>query len=117
MLPTLVAGVFTARLLATGVAYMGVYGDNRLPVFLTDGTIQALSTYPPMTLTFPANIAYEIMAYRCAADFKRKNGADATALLARSEELWGRFSSQKHADDYKPERIQNARYGSNSLWG
>jgi hypothetical protein len=117
MLPTLVAGVYTTIRLATGVAYMGIYGDNRLPLFMTDGTIQALSTYPPVDLVFPQNITYEIMAYRCAADFKRKNGADATALLARSEELWTRFSSQKHADDYRPERIQNARYGSNSLWG
>lgn|SRR5512133_699601 len=117
MLPTLVAGVYTTVLLAQNVAYMGVYGDNRLPIWLNDGTIQALSTYPPTDLLFPQNITYEIMAYRCAADFKRKNNADATALLARSEELWTRFSTQKHADDYKPERIQNARHGANSLWG
>lgn len=117
MLPTLVAGVYTTVRLAQNVAYMGVYGDNRLPIWLNDGTIQALSTYPPTDLVFPQNITYEIMAYRCAADFKRKNNADASALLARSEELWTRFSTQKHADDYKPERIQNARYGANSLWG
>lgn len=117
MLPTLVAGVFTTIRLAQNVAYMGVYGDFRLPVFLTDGTIQALSTYPPATLTFDKNIAYEIMAYRIAADFKRKNGADAAPILTRCEELWTRFSSQKRADDYRPERIQNARYGASSLWG
>ena len=117
MLPTLTAGLFTAILLASGVAYMGVYADSRLPVYLNDGTIQALSTYPPVDLMFNQNITYEIMAYRCAADFKRKNGADAAALLARSAELWTRFSSQKHADDYRPERIQNARRGASTVWG
>lgn len=117
MLPTLTTGVFTAIRLARGVAYMGVYGDNRLPVWMNDGTIQALSTFPPADLLFNQNVTYEIMAYRCAADFKRKNNADASALLARSEELWTRFSTQKHADDYRPERIQNAKHGANSLWG
>jgi hypothetical protein len=41
-------------------------------------------------------------------DFKRKNGADFSMLEKRREELWIRFSSQIHADDAKPERIQNA---------
>ena len=95
-------------LLASDVAYMGVYGDYRLAIYGADGKIYTLSTYPPVTLTFPQNIAYEIMSYQCAMDFKRKNGADFSMLEKRREELWIRFSSQIHADDAKPERIQNA---------
>ena len=116
IMPTLVAGVFTQFLLYENVNYMGVYGDGRLPVYTTDGKIKAISVYPAVTLTFPQNVAYEIMAYQCAMDFKRKNGADFTALAARREELWNRFTSQVHADDAKPERIQNAYWNTYSPW-
>lgn len=98
----------TPILLASGVSYMGKVGGSRLPIYLADGTIQLLSTYPPIELQFNENVTYEIMAYQCAADFKRKNNADDSKLLGRREELWSRFSSQIEADNYKPERIQNA---------
>jgi hypothetical protein len=119
MLPTLVAGVYTSILLATDVAYMGVYGNHRLPIYTTDGKIYALSTYPPIDLTFNQNIAYEIMAYQCAIDFKRKNNSPPESianLSTRLEALWSRFSSQRGADDYKPERIQNYYYNGASTW-
>jgi hypothetical protein len=106
----------TPVLLASGVAYLGIYGAGRLPLYMTDGTIQLLSTLPPVTLQFTENVAYEIMAYQCAADFKRKNNADAAALMARREELWNRFSTQVQADNYKPERIQNAYAGMGAPW-
>jgi hypothetical protein len=116
MLPTLTAGVFTTWLLSSGVADIGTLGGDRVPVRLTDGTVEAVSTYPPIDLLFPSNVAYEIMSYQCAIDFKRKKAADATQLEARLSELWARFSSQIHADDFKPERIQNAYRGFYDPW-
>jgi len=77
--------------------------------------VTAYSTTPDYVLTYPNNLAYEIMSYQTAINIKRKQGAkdDLALLEGRKSELIVRFMDQIRRDDYYPERISNNRNSGN----
>ena len=112
-------------LLRSGVSFMGPYFGSapiipgaqatvvsgRLPVIDYALDILAISSAADYDFAFPDNEANELMSYRMAVDFKRKQGsADPTmiqALMARLTEIEQRFKSVIRRDDFEPERIGN----------
>jgi len=88
--------------------WIGTIGSESL-------NVTAYSTTPDYVLTYPNNLAYEIMSYQTAINIKRKQGAkdDLALLEGRKAELVIRFMDQVRRDDYYPERISNNRNSGN----
>ena len=78
------------------------------------GELLIVSTAKDTDIIYPLNEANELLAYRMAISFRRKQLADTTTLQARYDEVYQRFMRVLIRDDYSFERIQN--YYSSRRW-
>lgn len=98
--------------LASDVAWMSNPQNGYIAMIGYDSLqVMAVSTSPDYVITYPNNLAYEMMSYQIAMDIKRKQSADAdlSSLQARYDQLHARFLDQSRRDDYYPDRISNNR--------
>jgi hypothetical protein len=104
--------LFATELIASDVSLIADPFQNYIPVFgLESQQIYAYSTFPDMTITYPNNLAYELISYQIAMDIKRKQ-SDAEGgeiIKERFTSLYTRFLDQTRRDDYYPDRISNNR--------
>lgn len=99
-----------------GVALIGPYSGNYLPIEDVDDNFMAISTTPDWDFTYPLNEVNEIMAYQCAIDFKRKQNADFSQLSMRMAELQRRMLDVIKRDEGLPQKIGNAYSQYDSTW-
>ncbi len=92
------------EILQLSISLIGSGGDEFIPVVDTSLNIKAISTRDNTEFDYPINEANEIMAYQSAIDYKRKQSADTTALVARLAEIWDRFMDVLKRDEGQPER-------------
>jgi len=99
--------MLTLNVLSYDSGYMGNYKTGYLAYQNEALALFAYSGYEDTDFDYPVNIAYEIMSYQSAIDYKRKMNGDTVSLQGRLAELWQRFAEMVKRDDYKPERIGN----------
>lgn len=92
-------------ILATNVQIMSGYSNNFIALITDNWSIKAISSEEDTEFDYPLNEAWELMAYQCAIDFKRKNNGDVTLLQTRLSEVYGRFTDVLVRDAYQPERM------------
>ena len=74
-----------------GMQYMGSWWGRMLCTVDNQYNVKALSTYLDTELSYPINEAWELMAYQCAIDFRRKAEMDTTELEKRFGQIMLRF--------------------------
>jgi hypothetical protein len=67
----------------------------------------AVSNNESSSITYPNNLAAELISYQSAIDFLAKQKADTSAVSTRFESLFQRYKDSLHRDDYQVERIKN----------
>lgn len=58
-------------------------------------------------ITYPGNVAYEILSYQVAIEARRKQGRDVTLLEQRKAEMLQTMLMATDRDQFKPQPIQN----------
>jgi hypothetical protein len=114
--------VMTYELLAGDIkSFNGNSQNDYIGAAQSEGlNLVAVSDTPDYLVSYPNNLAPEMIAYQMAIDFKRKQGnkEGMVELSARLKEIQDRFINDvAMRDDYKPERINPAGSGRANLPG
>lgn len=102
--------------LYTGMQYLGQWWGNMICTVDNQYNVKALSTFLNSELSYPINEAWELMAYQCAIDFRRKAEMDTTELEKRFGQIMLRFDMILKRDTSQfehstPEEIAGYGYG------
>lgn len=110
----LTAQTYTTEVLAEDIIASRVESGGYVPVQDLTYNLMAISTAVDYDFAYPTNEVNELMAYRSAIDYRRKQRGDATDLKERYAQLYDRFLDVVKRDEYKPERVQNFYQRSSS---
>ena len=101
--------------------------ERRMPIITGEHQeMLSISAEVDYSFSYPNNIVPEIMAHRCAIDWKIKQNADPTGLMQRLGNrdqtqgpitgLWLRLYQSLQRDEYSPDRINNRYQQPWGIW-
>ena len=92
-------------IIATNIQIISPISNGFIPTVSDTWSIKAISSEEDTEFDYPLNEAWEMVAYQCAVDFKRKGNGDTNALLARLADIAVRFEKVLIRDECQPERM------------
>ena len=90
--------------------------NGKLTYQKIDQTYVCASLVVDSVISYPNNLAPEMIEFQCAIDFLAKQQADTTEVKDRFKALFKRYQDSVKRDDYQVERVKNDYSSQNARW-